>query len=306
VERRCSIVQITNENNQFVVDLLTTLQAERFSPAGWWHFLARSWQMSDATARANPMLKCSWLRVTLLMILLAAGLVIAVIAFEGAGTAWHLLPGLLFCVTWQQSDLYWHLGLNRHVKTGTLLQRVGLANMLTGWRGLAASFLLSRLISGLATPAWLLLSALLVAIVTDILDGQVARWTDTQSKLGQIIDAETDFCLYLAIILILLQQHILALWLGLIMLLRFCVPLLAALVSYFLLARPIHFSSTRWGKYAGLAQCSYFLALLAPPQFAALTHPITFPLLIITVIMLIVAPLAQIVANVLTIHRKLL
>lgn len=292
------MAQVTNENNQFVVDLLTTLQAERFSPAGWWHFLVRSWQMSNATARANPLLKRSWLQVTLMMILLVTGLVVAVIVFEGMGAAWRLLPALLFCVAWQQSDLYWHLGLNHHVKTGILLQKVGLANVLTGWRGLAASFLFSRLIGGLATPSWLILSALLVGIMTDILDGQVARWSNTQSKLGQIIDAETDFCLYLAIILILLQQHILAPWIGLMMLLRFCVPLLAALLSYFILARPIRFSSTPWGKYAGLAQCSYLLALLAPPQFAVLIHSIIFPLLIITVILLVVAPLAQILPKV--------
>lgn len=232
------------------------------------------------------------------MILLAAGLVVAVIALEGTGAVWHLLPGLLFCMIWQQSDLYWHLGLNRHVKTGILLQKVGLANMLTGWRGLAASFLLSRLLGGLTTPSWLILSILLIGITTDILDGQIARCTDTQSKLGQLIDAETDFFLYLAIILILWQQHILAPWLGIIMLLRFCVPLLAALVSYFLLARPTRFSSTRWGKYAGLAQCSYFLVLLAPPQLAVFIRPIILPLLIITVILLIVAPLVQILPKV--------
>src|SRR5579885_834692 len=153
--------QATNDDQQFVVDLLTTLRAEHFSPSGWWHFLARSWQMANATARTNPQLKRSWLRVTLLTTLLVSCLVTLVIAFEGTDAVWHLLPGLLFCVAWQQSDLYWHLGLNRHVKTGVLLQKIGLANTLTELRGLAASFLFSRLIGGLATPSWLLLSMLL-------------------------------------------------------------------------------------------------------------------------------------------------
>lgn len=289
--------QARNDHNQFVVDLLATLREQRFSTAAWWRFLACSWRMSSATAQANPGLKRSWQRVTFLMLLLATALMVAVIAFEGFMAAWHLLPGLLFCVVWQQSDLYWHLGLNRHVQTGALLPKIGLANLLTTWRGLAASFLLSRLIGGLLTPAWLALVVLLTGIITDILDGQVARRTNTQSKLGQIMDAETDFCLYLAITVILLQQHMLAPWLAIIMLLRFCLPLLAVLASYFLLAQPVPFSSTRWGKYAGLAQCSYFLVLLAPPQFTAFTHAITLPLLIITVILLIVAPLAQIVPH---------
>ncbi|HLI07806.1 MAG TPA: hypothetical protein VKV40_14645 [Ktedonobacteraceae bacterium] len=55
-------------DNQFVVDLLTTLREERFSLHGWWRFFARSWAMSCSTARANPSLKRSWLRMTLLII----------------------------------------------------------------------------------------------------------------------------------------------------------------------------------------------------------------------------------------------
>jgi len=284
--------------NQFIIDLLKTLREEKFSPRGWWHFLARSWQMSWNTAQAHPTLKRSWARVTALIGILTIVILLTSLFFEGPITTIHLFPGFLFCVIWQQSDLFWHLGLNRQAKTGELLPTVGVANTFTWLRALAASFLLARLIGGVSTPSSLALLAFLAGVVTDILDGQVARYTSTQSKLGQIADGEADFCLYSAITIILIQNDVLPLWLGIVILLRFLVPLIAALASYFIFARPVRFGSTVWGKYAATAQCLYFLVLLAPVQLAFITHLVNLPLLIITLILLIAAPIAQIVKNV--------
>lgn len=81
------------------------------------------------------------------------------------------------------------------------------------------------------------------------------------------------------------------------MLLRFLLPLIAALGSYFLFASPIRFGSTIWGKFAGLAQSLYFLVLLAPDRLSFFTKFVKLPLLIATLILLIIAPVAQIVAN---------
>src|SRR5581483_9506209 len=191
-----------------------------------------------------------------------------------------------------------HLGLNRHTGTGTLLPTVGVANTFTWLRALGASFLLGRLIGGINTPSALALSVFLCGIATDILNGRIARRTDTQSKLGQIGDGEADFCLYLALTIILIQNAVLPLWIGLLMLLRFLIPLLATLGSYFVFAHPVRFGSTIWGKYAGLAQCLYFLLLLSPTQFTSITRYINLPLLVATLILLVVAPIAQIIANV--------
>ena len=287
--------------NAFVVDLLTTLRNEKFSPPGWWRFLVRSWQMSWQTAQMHPTLKRSWALVTLLICTLAITILAANMFFEGIDKTLRLLPGFVFCVAWQQSDLFWHLGLNRQQQpgqAGRLLPVVGVANTFTWLRGLGASYLIGRLVGGLSTPDWLALLVLLGGVVTDILDGQVARRTSTFSKLGQIADGEVDFCLYLSITVILIQNGVLPLWLGLVMLLRFLIPLLAALGSYFLFAHPVRFGSTIWGKYAGLAQCVYFFVLLAPPQLAFIARFINLPLLIVTLILLIVASVAQIVANV--------
>ncbi len=284
--------------NQFVIDLLTTLREEKFSVPGWWHFLARSWDMSCKTANDHSTLKRSWRNITVCIGILVVVILAACLLFEGSNITLRILPGFLFCTIWQQSDLFWHLGLNRSAKTGTLLPELGMANTLTWLRALGASFLLGRLVGGIRTASELALLVFLCGVVTDMLDGQVARRTGTQSKLGQIGDSEVDFCLYLALTTILIQNAVLPLWLGLIMLLRFFIPLLAAVSSYLLFAQPVRFGSTMWGKYAGLAQCLYFLVLLAPVQLTFVTRYTNLPLLIGTLILLVVAPVAQFTANI--------
>jgi phosphatidylglycerophosphate synthase len=288
-----------NADTSFVVDLLTTLQKERFSPLGWWRFIGRSWERSCAVAHDHPTLQRSWLYTTLLIGMLAMAIFATTLFFEDTSVALQFLPGFVFCVVWQQSDLFWHLGLNRHAQTGEILPKVGVANTFTLLRGLSASYLLGRLVGGLPTSSWLALFVFLCGgVVTDILDGQVARATKTQSKLGQIADGEADFCLYLAITLILIQNGTLPLWIGIAMSLRFAIPFLAALGSYFLFAQTVRFGSTVWGKYAGLAQCLYFFVLLAPPQATIVTNIVNLPLLVITLVLLVIAPVAQIVENV--------
>lgn len=285
-------------DNQFVIDLLTTLREDNYSLVAWQRFLIRSWHMSFETANKLPLLSRSWKRITIIMGVFTLYLCTLTGIFEGVGITFRLLPGLLFCVVYQQSDLFWHLGLNRNTRTGQIYERVGLANILTGIRGLCASYLLGRLVGGLHTPSWLALSLFVVGIITDILDGPVARFTGTQSKLGQIADGEADFYLYGAMSILLIQNALLPTWLGIIMIARFVLPLVGAMVSYFLFAHPLRFGSTRWGKFAGLSQCLFFLVLLAPVQLAPLTHLIAFPLLMITLVLLVIAPIAQVKVNV--------
>ncbi len=291
-----------NEPNEstgysFVVDLLTTLRSQHFSLSAWGGFFQRSWLMSCQTAHDNPALRRSWQHVTYLVVLLALLMLVGNSQMAGLADTLRMLPGFVFCVAWQQSDLFWHLGLNRSAQSGKLLSSIGLANTLTWLRGLCASYLLGRLVGGLSTSSTIALAVFLVGIVTDILDGQVARYTRTQSKLGQIADAETDFCLYLALTIILLQNGVLPLWIALVMLLRFIIPLIVVLLSYLAFAHPVRFGSTLWGKSAGLAQCLYFLVLLAPAPLSTLAHLLNTPLLIITICLLVIAPVAQLAVN---------
>ncbi|HYX49409.1 MAG TPA: CDP-alcohol phosphatidyltransferase family protein [Ktedonobacteraceae bacterium] len=288
------MLQTTNSENQFVVDILTDLRNENFSFSAWMHFLGSSWKKSRSTAKANPTLKDSWICTTIFVGMFVLSLLTANLVIEGPFALLHLMPGFLFLVGWQQSDLYWHLGLYRHTRTGTQLQVISAATILTLLRGLGASYLLGRFIGGIHTPSWLLLLVFLSGIMTDILDGQIARRTQTQTKYGQIADGEADFCLYLVTTCILVQEHILPFWFGLLLFLRFIIPLIAAITSYFLYARPVRFGSTRWGKAAGVALCFYFLLLLLPDQLIALTTFLHRPLLIITLLLFVIAPLAQI------------
>ncbi len=232
------------------------------------------------------------------MSVLTLGILVMTLLLEGVGATLRLLPGFVFCIAWQQSDLFWHLGLNRQARTGELLQSVGLANVLTEIRGVCAAYLLGRLVGGLNTGQGLALAVFLTGIVTDILDGFVARSTHTQSTLGQIADAEADFSLYLVFTIILAQDDILPLWLVVIIAARFVIPVLVGLGSYVFFARVVKFGSTIWGKGAALVQCVYFLVLLAPPRFLWVTHIANFPLLLATLVLTIAAPIAQIWKNI--------
>jgi phosphatidylglycerophosphate synthase len=284
----------SSSQETFAVEAVTELRNDHFSLHAWGRFFRRSWMLSLQTAYDNPLLHSSWRRFTCFVALLALLTLIGNSLLMGVSDTFSLLPGFVFCVVWQQCDLFWHLGLNRAVYSGVLLPRVGLANKLTWIRGLAASYLLGRLFGGLATPSMVALAIFLCGIGTDILDGLIARHTGTQSKLGQIADAETDFCLYLSLTVILLRNGVLPLPFGLVMLLRFLIPCVVVLLSYLTFARPVYFGSTTWGKYAGLAQCLSFLVLLAPAPFSMLTHLLSIPLLIVTSCLLIIAPVAQI------------
>jgi phosphatidylglycerophosphate synthase len=204
---------------------------------------------------------------------------------------------MILCVAWQASDVFWHLGLNRRSRAGQMYQSIGWANIFTLLRGVGTAFLLGRYTGGLKTPTTLLLVIFLLGVITDILDGQIARRTQTESKLGGMLDAETDFCQYLVIALLLLQNTLLPPWMMIVFLLRFCLPLLAALGSYFLLAQPVRIGSTQWGKWTGTAQGCYLLVLMLPRNLLEIRSLLQTPLLIATLILLIGAPIAQLLAN---------
>ncbi len=147
------MLETTENENQFVVDILSDLRKDNFGFRAWVHFLRSSWKKSFATSIAHPSLSNSWFSITIFIGLLALAIMLFNLFFEGTIESLRVLPFFLFFVIWQQSDLYWHLGLIRQIRTGTLLDTVSIATTVTLIRGLGASYLLARCISGIGSPS---------------------------------------------------------------------------------------------------------------------------------------------------------
>jgi|GEM_PF-508525 len=284
-------------HNEFVIGLLTDLQHRRYSPAAWGHFLADSWQKSWTTSKAHPRLTRSWMRVSALVIALATGAFAAIWLIEGQQIALRLLPMLLICLVLQQGDVYVHLGLNWHPLSGRFREQLGLPTTLTLVRGVLANLLLAHLLSGLIPLPGLTLAVYLLGIATDIADGQIARRTGWQTRLGGNLDGEADLLLYSSATLCALLAGLLPGWFAAIILLRFAMPLIGALISYFVAIRQVDFNHTAWGRSAGVAQSIVLIIALAPQSLAHLFAPLYPPLLLVTGALMALAPSMEIRKN---------
>jgi phosphatidylglycerophosphate synthase len=283
--------------SQFVITLLTDLRRRHYSPAAWWRFFADSWQQSRATAHAHPRLTHSWARTSLLMIPLAAAGISIIWLLEGSQTALRLLLALLTLLALQQSDVYVHLGLNWRPSDGLFREQLGLPTTLTLVRGALANLLLAHLLSGIIPLRSFTLAVLLMGIATDLADGYIARCTNWQTRLGGYLDGEADLFLYTAASLCALLAGVLPVWIAAIMLLRFALPVIGALLSYFVLIRQLNFTHTVLGRSAGVAQSLLLMTVLAPPAPAHVIAPIYLPLLLLTAALLGLAPVIEISRN---------
>ncbi len=287
-----------NTRSRFVITLLTDLQRRRYRPAAWWHFFADSWRQSRATAQAYPRLRCSWTHVSLLIAALAVAGSSVIWLLEGQSTALRLLPGLLICLVLQQSDVYVHLGLNWRPSDGLFREQIGLPTTLTLARGVMANLLLAHLLSGVTPLPTVTLGVFLIGSVTDIADGQIARHTRWQTRLGGYLDSEADLYLSSSVSLVALLAGLLPGWVAAIMLLRFAIPVIGALLSYFVAIRQVDLTHTFLGRSAGVAQAALLITILAPPALAPVSERIYFPLLLLTLALLVLAPVIEIGSNI--------
>ena len=175
--------------------------------------------------------------------------------------------------------MYVHLGLNWQPDDGLFRERLGLATTLTLVRGVMANLLLAHLLSGVVPLPSFTLGVLLIGIATDSADGQIARRTQWQTRLGGYLDSEADLYLSSAISLCAWQAGVLPGWVAAIMLFRFAIPLLAAVLSYFVAIRQVDLTHTILGRSAGIAQAALLITVLAPPPLAQVLAPLYLPLL---------------------------
>jgi phosphatidylglycerophosphate synthase len=272
--------------NEFVVALLNNLQRDHYTPLAWWRFFADAWKQSRLTSREHPDLARSWAYISVLVSTLTLGCWCALWHIEGMQTAWHILPALLVCLALELGDVYVHLGLNYHPGIGTFRERLGIPTILTLVRGIMANVLLAHLLSGRIPLPSVILSAYGIGIATDIVDGQIARRSDWLTRLGGYLDSEADLFLSISTVLCALLLGALPIWLALAMLLRFLIPLLGALFSYFVAIRQIDLSHTAWGRSAGVVQAICLTILLAPGNLPYVFFPISLPLMLVTLALL--------------------
>jgi cardiolipin synthase len=199
-------------------ETLAELRASQFRPRAWLRFLAKSFE------RAAELRREHWRAHRQSLALGAGGLVVwtsVAVAGEPAlaaiGAGWWLLTMLM---------LNWHLGLLER-PDGSPLPSLGVANILSlGRLGLVP-------VLPVLKPE-LLATALIVAGVTNALDGYLARRRREETRLGFWLDGVAD-----ALVLGTAAVLLLPLWAVVIVLARFALPAAAFTVSYFwLLERP--------------------------------------------------------------------
>lgn len=125
-----------------------------------------------------------------------------------------------------------------------------LPNLLTASRLVLVPFVVWNLAQGeLEWAFWLFV----VAAVTDLLDGNLARLLNQKTVLGAWLDPIADKAMLLSTLLILVWLEVLPLWLGVLVALRDSVVLLGA-AAYRSLTGGLEVAPTWWGKVATAAE----------------------------------------------------
>jgi len=122
--------------------------------------------------------------------------------------------------------------------------------------------LLPLIVAGIATKiGWLTVGAMATALVTDLLDGRVARWLNQASQFGRTLDSTIDFVLIYSLFIAFYAANRLATY-------QFAVVYVAMLTNLMLQVSSIAAGAeegvvrTRLGKLTGALQYVYLLFLV--------------------------------------------
>jgi len=105
------------------------------------------------------------------------------------------------------------------------------------------------------------LLTLLIAALTDILDGMIARITDQRTRLGEYLDPLADKLLLMSAIITLSVLHFIPIWAVIVVVSRDAILLTGTLVAN-LTETHIDISPTILGKGTTLAQICYIIATM--------------------------------------------
>jgi len=222
-----------------IEDLRVRVTQRRYHPWALATFLVASVAVARRTATRHPALVRSWRRRALCRALLLP-LVARILGCSPRSRA------LWLTYLWQQGDLYIHLGLNRHPDARAVLMSFTLPTECTLLRAYAAA----ALASGCIHPR----RALACGVVTDTLDGYLARRLRQQTALGALLDSEYDAYLAVAALWAIRRRGRRESTLEQAIALRFGGQFLTGLAGFF--ARPLRATvgSTGVGKLSGAVQ----------------------------------------------------
>lgn len=135
---------------------------------------------------------------------------------------------------------------------------INLPNSLTVLRILLVPVFVGLLLYGHYDTA---LVTLLIAALTDILDGMVARITDQRTRLGEYLDPLADKLLLMSAIITLSVLNFIPVWAVIVVVSRDAILLAGTLVAN-LTETDIDISPTALGKGTTLAQICYVIAVM--------------------------------------------
>ncbi len=238
---------------------LARLRAGGYRPRAWARFLAESWGMSRATARARPSLAASWRRLATGLIAADALAIGWAARRHGTAAAIRVALPLAALTATQAGDLYVHLGLHRPAGEWADCSRyatLGPAIALTAARGWVGSWLWSNSIAGVTPTEIELAAALALTVATDLADGPLARRGGQASPLGRYLDGEADLAVWLALTWTQERRGDLPGWLAGIFAARAAVPVAVGLVVSFTRAEPVTPQPLWLGRLAGMAHAA--------------------------------------------------
>ncbi len=222
-----------------IAALRVHVQQRRYRPWALATFFVASVAVARRTATRHPALVRSWRRRAL-----CRALTLPLVARILGCSPWS--PILWLTYLWQQGDLYLHLGLNRRPDARAVRTAFTLSTECTMLRAYAAA----ALASGCERPR----RALVCGVVTDILDGYLARLLRRQTALGALLDSEYDAYLALAVLWAIRRRGRASRALEQAIALRFGGQFLTGLVGFFVRPHTAVVGSTRAGKLSGAVQ----------------------------------------------------
>lgn len=159
---------------------------------------------------------------------------------------------------------------------------INIPNSLTVLRILLVPVFVGLLLYGHYDAA---LITLLIAALTDVLDGMIARLTDQRTRLGEYLDPLADKLLLMSAIITLSVLGFIPIWAVIIVVSRDAI-LLAGTVIANLSETDINISPTAMGKGTTFAQVCYVIAIMLQVTgqvSASLVEPFLWVMVILTV-----------------------